>query len=1326
MSKQYNIYDVYNNQLDSAVQNQNAYDPYSEDALQFYSDKTSGQFESSQDVQKYEPKAEEELTNQVKRSKKDKDLYGFIPEDWLPNWVKKGYNNSIEGLTYNVATGKSFFDLGQYEKNPEDIGILEDIGSTLISFLTPTDIATMYGTGVVGGLAYKAGLKTTVGNIIKAGVRDKVGKSAIKKSIEQAVGRNSLKATEILTKNGVSKPVAEKVIQTSMKRVNNQIVESSFMGGTGLGFYSGLQSALGQKVTTGDISLTATLADASKGAILGAVTSGSGKALNNKLISSLGKPETATQKLAYDVAGKALETAQFGIVAPALEGEMPTAKDFAHAAGTIGGLWVSRGVARKAKELAGFDNPYVTAKEYSNIYGKEKFELQQRSAVWVDKNGNQITNVEFKKKKDNKGVESYYVEGNIRDKKGNVSESKVTIEGDVFVKQQYARRPTRRNLESVKKLETARRREVFGRKKNLKISDKQFSETIQSINPNVDLTKSKTGYSQLSNIEKIKLLDTMRKESLTKKIFTEFKKEGTDEFLLPRRRISEALSFDLLRQAKNRVRTQFGKETVKEINAADARGVALTGTYLQQLTDRGLFQGGIFNKIFGLNRIKTGEGVITIRTEKQAKAYAEDLGRRLGDPKARQHPDVKKLREILTNIYIDAKRAGIPVKEFRKDYFPNHIKQKLLETMGQDIFKMDTIDMKLTGQRLSKSQDSVARVNEIYKGETDVKLTSTTKEALTHLRDKYLANAKQTGEVLTPEQALAKSWTQLRNDIYGQSYTTVGALEKSRKMELPDSFYERDARIVLAKYVTDVAKRIAFVEKFGAKGEVMDARLKTLNSLAESLPLSQSKAKNILFQEKALLEQTFNSFTGTIEVDPLKNWGNAKAREALKTIVDFQVGTKIGLGYATIPNVTQTLISTAVKAGYWNTLKGTHKLVFDKNFRREVQKSGISTLSVFQMVSGLEPSSSFMGKFADFTTRISGFQAMNKANQYISAAAGKLYIEGLLKTSQGRDLMGMAGLSFNARRNWASKNLQELGIQPGTKKISDQQMLETMYRFSRDAQLQRNVLNDPLFFNDPRFRPFILFKRFGYKQFNWVRENVAKDFARGNMLPLLRLGAGGALGAQFIVWSKKALNMFLADEIVYDENRLFIPGLPEQTIVKEGIVNTDMSKYTWSDFLDHVATVGAMGFVADIFASESKLRAIEFLVKPAIYQDTMKAVDAFTRMYKDLNDFGVGAYARAPKYVAPIFGTVARRFARRFETPGQRETYQRYRKGIIKGRILDSLINEQPKEAGKLLNAWNESNKDNPLTDSDINVNAIYDRLRKKYEKRLKEKGVKL
>ena len=1326
MPEEYDIYGAYNEQLDNAVANQDRYqDPYRQDALQYYSDKTSGQFETIDKTEQYEPQAKEELTNTLKTSKKDKDLYGFIPGDWLPNWVKQGYNNSIEGLTYNIAKGESFYDLGEYAKNPEDIPILEDIGSTLISFITPTDIAALTAGGGLGGLAYKQGLKTAVGKIIKDGIRDKVAKSAIKESVEQAVGKNGLKATQILMKNGVSKPIAEKVIQTSMKRVNNQVLESGFMGGSTLGFYGGLQSALGQKVSTGDISLTQTLADASKSFLLGSVTASSGKALNNKLISSLGKPETATQKLAYNVAGKALETAQFGTLAPALEGEMPTAKDYVHAAGTIGGLWVQKGITRKAKELSGFDNPYVTAKEYSNIYGKKKFDLESQSDIWVNSKGQEITNVKFKKKKNEEGVESSYVEGNLKKKDGSVSETQTTIEGDVFIKEKYARSTKRRDLDSVKKLENVRRQEVFGRKKKLKMSDKKFRDLVSGITgKTIDPKKNKTGYSTLSKIEQIKFLDVMRKESLTKKIFTEFKKEGTSEFMIPKRRISEALTFDLLKQAKNRVRTKIGQETVNDINASDARGVALTGTYLQQLTDVGLFKGGIFNKVFGLNKIKTNKGLITIRSETQAKAYAEDLGRRLADPKAREHADVKKTRKILDKIFRDAKKAGVPVAGFRKDYFPNHIKQKYLETMGQDIYKMDAIDVKITGQKLSESKDSVRRVNEIVNGKTIVSIKNTTKQALEHIRDGYLKQAETKGESLTKEQALAKAWNQLRNDIYGQTYTTVGNLEKSRKIELPDFMYERDARIVLAKYATDVAKRIAYVEKFGAKGEIMDTKLKTLKSLGDSA--DNAKTKNLLYQEKALLEQMFSSHTGLIEVDPTKNWGNARAREALKNIVDFQVGTKIGLGYATVPNITQTLISTAVKAGYWNTLKGTHKLVFDKNFRREVQKSGISTLSVFQMVSGLEPSSSMMGKFANFTTKISGFQAMNKANQYISAAAGKLYVEGLIKTSQGKDLIGRTGLSFNARKNWANKNLQELGIARGTKKLTDQQMLETMYRFSRDAQLQRNVLNDPLFFNDPRFRPFILFKRFGYKQFNWVRENVGKDFTRGNALPLLRLGVGGALGAQFIVWSKKALNNYLSDEIVYDENRLFIPGLPEQTIIREGIVNTDMSKYTWSDFLDHVASVGAMGFVADIAASESKLRALEFLVKPAIYQDTMKIVDAFTRMYKDLNDFGVGAYARAPKYIAPIFGTVPRRLAKQLETPGQRETYQRYRKGIIKGRILDALINGQPKEAGKLINAWNSSNQDKPMTDTDISINAVYDRLRKKYEKRLRETGLKL
>ena len=62
-------------------------------------------------------------------------------------------------------------------------------------------------------------------------------------------------------------------------------------------------------------------------------------------------------------------------------------------------------------------------------------------------------------------------------------------------------------------------------KKKLKISDKKFRDLVSGITgKTIDPKKNKTGYSTLSKIEQIKFLDVMRKESLTKKIFTEFKK----------------------------------------------------------------------------------------------------------------------------------------------------------------------------------------------------------------------------------------------------------------------------------------------------------------------------------------------------------------------------------------------------------------------------------------------------------------------------------------------------------------------------------------------------------------------------------------------------------------------------------------------------------------------------------------------------------------------------------------------------------------------------------------------------------------------------------
>ena len=85
------------------------------------------------------------------QTEKERALYGFIPGEWLPNWVKQGYNQSIEGLARQVMNGEPVFKVDKgYNPNTA-----EDILATIMSFATPTDVGTMVLGGGIGGLAVK-------------------------------------------------------------------------------------------------------------------------------------------------------------------------------------------------------------------------------------------------------------------------------------------------------------------------------------------------------------------------------------------------------------------------------------------------------------------------------------------------------------------------------------------------------------------------------------------------------------------------------------------------------------------------------------------------------------------------------------------------------------------------------------------------------------------------------------------------------------------------------------------------------------------------------------------------------------------------------------------------------------------------------------------------------------------------------------------------------------------------------------------------------------------------------------------------------------------
>ena len=233
-----------------------------------------------------------------------------------------------------------------------------------------------------------------------------------------------------------------------------------------------------------------------------------------------------------------------------------------------------------------------------------------------------------------------------------------------------------------------------------------------------------------------------------------------------------------------------------------------------------------------------------------------------------------------------------------------------------------------------------------------------------------------------------------------------------------------------------------------------------------------------------------------------------------------------------------------------------------------------------------------------------------------------------------------------------------------------------MYKFARDSHLQRNVLNEPLLSLDPRFRPFFLFKKFGYKQFNWMREQLQAEVSRGNLFPLLRLGVAGMAGGEMVSWARDALAEYFAGQPVYDENRYMFSFLREGTPMSSTGSDAfiDMSKFTIDDYIDKFASVGAFGVIGDIVANENKIRALEFAFKPAIVQDADKIWGAMTRTMQDTKDYGIGAAKRFPKYIAPLLGTAPRRYLERYEPSGQRQAYVKRRKQIIIPRITDALI----------------------------------------------------
>lgn len=367
------------------------------------------------------------------------------------------------------------------------------------------------------------------------------------------------------------------------------------------------------------------------------------------------------------------------------------------------------------------------------------------------------------------------------------------------------------------------------------------------------------------------------------------------------------------------------------------------------------------------------------------------------------------------------------------------------------------------------------------------------------------------------------------------------------------------------------------------------------------------------------------------------------AADVFRKAANLEMITKINLGFATIPNLTQTAISTAVEAGWWRTIKAVHRLATDREFRKKVTSYTTLQTLVDDMI-GVDPGTQtiaavearsqgitkqFLSLFhknnpdrlstaLGVTDKISQFSKVNRMNQMVAGATSQILIEDLRALARGK--RGSGGFSFldaiapEKRKRYAKNRLQALGfnmdrvLEDGflASQYGQREVARVMNKFSRDTQLQRSIQKDNILFNHPDFKPFLLFKRFGYRQAQFTKDLIKREWLNGNVMPVLGLGAAGFGGSFFVQPFKEAISGILGGDVKFIDGDLtngeFATKISKQFNQRNKRVRwlRDGLKdgITGEQWLDGLGSIGAFGMLGDIISSDNRWSTIKFIATP--------------------------------------------------------------------------------------------------------------------------------
>lgn len=567
----------------------------------------------------------------------------------------------------------------------------------------------------------------------------------------------------------------------------------------------------------------------------------------------------------------------------------------------------------------------------------------------------------------------------------------------------------------------------------------------------------------------------------------------------------DAIHRKLLSESRNRVKGELGQRAISQMEDVRATRYTLAGDWTTQL--RSVFGAGA--------RLR---GIITPSFGRQLSDALE------GEAKVSQNMRemAAKVRQILDNIWQEASDAGVKIKlpngkyvdiPKQPNYLPRQLKEDISSKIFDDINKAFAKETELALGAAGQSDIAVAKFIDKDIGRRFL-LAPETEKAINYL---------MTNKNMTYGEAVVK----LRRFLHNERFNPFGNLEKARTLDLPSEFYERDFFKLFNSYVMGSSRAIAEVKQWGAQREgIADL----LTKIGHESPSDYETVRDMYHLSSGLWEKLHPT--------------NRAWKKTAEAYTKFAVGTKIGLGTAIIPNFFQTLYSTMVRVPWRRVASGGWKYVTDSDFRKAVRSCGATVAEAIQSVTG----GNVELKSVPMKVLMSPFTYVNRANKALAASAAREWIPALYRDAQG----------IGRRAEYAQRQLKKVGVNY-REELTEETLRKGMFRTASDTQLQPDIFKEPLWFNKPNTRVFALFKRFGYRQFNLVREDVVGELKHGDPMPLLRLAVGGALGGYLTYKAQNLLRKTLRGD-KYDDADLAL----------------------WQQIVNTYAAVGTLGVISDI------------------------------------------------------------------------------------------------------------------------------------------------